>query len=406
MAPSILDNQPLSTSFRSEEELLLCCARCDIGGEKKDRIRELAQTAIDWEYAVILSQKQGIAPLVYRNLNNICSQYIPAAVKGELRRAFQYNLTRNMVLSRELAGVLGLFAGSAIDAVPLKGPVMAHALYGDLSLRACGDLDLLVREPDLPRAEELLLRKGYGPLQEKDPLPHPYHRSFVKRDSYITLDLHYGFTKNQFCFNFDSAGPWSRLGHTEFEGLQVNWFRPEDLFMYLCVHLDPHCSPYQTVLKWLCDLSEFMAGYPNADWDWVFTQSSSLGRQRFVCLLMKLAGSLLDAPLPAQARIKIKEDPSLQSIHDTFVGELFSQGGKMMHINRLLLLLSYRERLGHKARLLLGYAEPDGNDVGFIALPSPLFILYYVIRPFRLLCKYRLSLFQPFVRWMTRGSSL
>ena len=43
----------------------------------------------------------------------------------------------------------------------LKGPVIAHEIYGDISLRTSKDLDILVQEIDLEKAEGLLFSLGY-----------------------------------------------------------------------------------------------------------------------------------------------------------------------------------------------------------------------------------------------------
>ena len=50
------------------------------------------------------------------------------------------------------------------DLLVLKGPVLAVDLYGDVSLRTSGDLDILIPINDLDKAENFLLKLGY----EKD----------------------------------------------------------------------------------------------------------------------------------------------------------------------------------------------------------------------------------------------
>ena len=52
------------------------------------------------------------------------------------------------------------FAERNIEVLPLKGPVLAEALYGDVTMRAYNDLDLLVRRENFHRAEVLLLDRG------------------------------------------------------------------------------------------------------------------------------------------------------------------------------------------------------------------------------------------------------
>ena len=47
--------------------------------------------------------------------------------------------------------------------ISLKGPSLAERLYGNAALRTRYDLDFLVREPDLGRAEQILQEMGFAP---------------------------------------------------------------------------------------------------------------------------------------------------------------------------------------------------------------------------------------------------
>ena len=60
--------------------------------------------------------------------------------------------------------VCKLFNESKINTLVLKGPILGANLYGDVSLRTSGDLDILIPIQDLEKAEKLLLMQGY----EKD----------------------------------------------------------------------------------------------------------------------------------------------------------------------------------------------------------------------------------------------
>ncbi len=51
-----------------------------------------------------------------------------------------------------------LFEQSSLPMLVFKGPTLAIDAYGDLSLRECGDLDMLIRPDDFPRVKEMLDR--------------------------------------------------------------------------------------------------------------------------------------------------------------------------------------------------------------------------------------------------------
>ncbi len=57
--------------------------------------------------------------------------------------------------------MLKLFGEAGIPAIPLKGVALSQALYGDTSLRVCGDLDILVPRGLVAQSFQVLLRNRY-----------------------------------------------------------------------------------------------------------------------------------------------------------------------------------------------------------------------------------------------------
>jgi len=70
---------------------------------------------------------------------------------------------RNLLLAVALVQIVKSFVTEGITAVAFKGPVLALDLYGDVALRPCLDLDLLVPPADVERSERLLTSAGYSP---------------------------------------------------------------------------------------------------------------------------------------------------------------------------------------------------------------------------------------------------
>ena len=62
-------------------------------------------------------------------LKGSCSQ----SDLGRLRKSFRSNVQRYLLLTAELLKLLDLFAVHGIDAIAFKGPVLAAAVYEDLS---------------------------------------------------------------------------------------------------------------------------------------------------------------------------------------------------------------------------------------------------------------------------------
>jgi Uncharacterised nucleotidyltransferase len=91
----------------------------------------------------------------------ICWKVIPKSGQAELQSNFLANVQNSFFLTAELLKLLALFETHSISAVPFKGPILAASVYGNLSLRQFGDLDIFVHKEDIARAARLLVSQGY-----------------------------------------------------------------------------------------------------------------------------------------------------------------------------------------------------------------------------------------------------
>jgi hypothetical protein len=96
----------------------------------------------------------------------------------------------NLFLEKELLRLLDTFKADNIMAVPFKGPLLAVAIYGDMLLRECGDLDFLIKRKDVRIAINLLVSLGYRP-DPKHQLDFEAH--FIHEETRSIIDLHWVF---------------------------------------------------------------------------------------------------------------------------------------------------------------------------------------------------------------------
>ena len=113
---------------KPEEELLICCARTNADSETTARIRALLNADINWTLFMGLALRHGMLPLVYRQLKEIEPDIIAQARAESLMRGFFAIAGRDLWLTNELLQILQTFRDQAIEAVPLKGPVLALVL--------------------------------------------------------------------------------------------------------------------------------------------------------------------------------------------------------------------------------------------------------------------------------------
>ncbi|CAN5848367.1 hypothetical protein BH23GEM7_BH23GEM7_08110 [soil metagenome] len=267
-------------------------------------MRTLLSEGLDWERMLPLAERHGMLPLLCWHLEAGAADLVPPEKRAALRAAFLENAGRVLGLVGELFEILQLFETHGIAAVPYKGPLLAAKLYGNLALRQAGDLDILLRKADLPRARELLQQRGYvaraglAPGEEEFSLRVGYHEIFDRIGAVpLTVELHWAFTRAKFAvpLDFDALAP--RLEPIALQGRSLSSFAREDLLLILSIHGAKH---RWMRLEWICGVAEAMRGPGEIDWPRLLQRAEAVRSRRMLLLALHLAHDLLEAPLPAE----------------------------------------------------------------------------------------------------------
>src|SRR4051812_26165067 len=101
--------------------------------------------------------RSGVAPLLYKSMEAMtCDRPLSGEALQALQDVYLHNALRNVTIWEELSAVLWTFQDAGVPVILLKGAHLAELVYGSPALRPMVDLDLLVRETDLVRAERCL----------------------------------------------------------------------------------------------------------------------------------------------------------------------------------------------------------------------------------------------------------
>jgi hypothetical protein len=143
-----------------ELQLLLHSARsCPNAGS----VRNLVNKGIDWRVLLALAARHCVRPLLFKILHSACWDAVPKNIQLELTNFNKTNVQRNLLFTGELLRLQSLFEKNAILIAAFKGPILAQSVYGDIRFREFSDLDVLVHESDVPKAEQILIASGYQP---------------------------------------------------------------------------------------------------------------------------------------------------------------------------------------------------------------------------------------------------
>ncbi len=380
--------------IRPEDELLFCCARTKTSEEVGDRIKVLIRKNLDWHYLMKSAFHHKVAPLLYQNLRRISPSLIPDQYLNELQKYYEFNAKRNLFLAVKLIKVLKLLEENGIFAIPYKGPIIAILAYGNISLRQFSDLDILVPHHDYLRTMRLFLENGYRLKAE-----YSWECSLIDANYGVCVDLHRGITPEQFPVFLDFQAMKQRLWVLEIGAGEIMTFCPEDMLIILCIQLakDGWGHRYNPIrLSKLCDFSELIQAHPDMNWKRVFKGAKKIGCWKMLLVSLSLVHVIFGTPIPKSSLGSLKY---LGDLSDDIFNKLIQQASitdvKLLSMEKF----HFKIRERWRDKLYPYYSDfrqrliPNERDRALISLPESLDVVYYAIRPIRLMIDYgRLAL--------------
>jgi hypothetical protein len=374
-----------------EYAMLLACARSRMDERHAVIIEKLSRSALDWDALLALGRRHSVFPLLYRQLAAVVRQDVPPEALNRLKELYQGNAARNLFLLGELERVLGSLAEDGVTAIPYKGPVLAIAGYGDLSLRRFVDLDVIVRRDDVERAIGTLTDLGYraepvvSPSQQAFLIRTQHDLAFKRDEGRLIVELHWEVAPRLFATKLAAENLWPQATTRAVGGGEVLALAPEDMLVSLCVHGSKHLWER---LAWVCDIAEWLAAHPGLQWPELLAQAERTGQQRMLFVGLRLAAELLDAPLPEAAAKAIDADRAVTRLAAQAKQVIFRQPPRPPGmISSLRFNLLARRTWVSKWNYLRHSMTPTDADIRAFRAPRALQFVYYVTRPFRLLSK-------------------
>ena len=273
-----------------------------LSGEKDTRTPPCSEP-IDWDAVSDIAYQQRVAPLLHRGLED-SGLPVPSSCRQALKRAYVANAAHNAAIFRTLAGVLEAFAADGIDTVALKGAGLAEAVYRDRALRPMNDVDLLVREDELERAERALRRAGFepepGPLMPEELKETHHHWRFRGEEpplAGVPIELHWRLDPPGWPWRIDLDALWGRAVSTPIAGGSALVFAPDDLLVTLPLPVCRH--RFRGGLISLCDVAAIVATHgERIDWRAVAERAIAWRAGAYVAIVLELTAELLRCPVP------------------------------------------------------------------------------------------------------------
>lgn len=359
----------------TEDDVLLAIAAVDLEPERLDRLRGSVTHEADWTTITRKALEHGIGGLLCKHLLSNLPDLLTPDLQHAASAFIESYEKANTTAVGELFEVLDALSDAGVFAIPFKGPVLAQSAYGDVSLRAFRDLDILILEKDIGRMLEALGRIGY--VSNASDLK-PRHRDVYYRNNgedilfagdKFALEPHWTFAPRSLSADLDMVGMFERVQQVALHDRNIPYLSAEDALIVLGLH---GSKERWTRLLWIVDVAEHLKSYPDLDWDITLERARQAGIQRMVLLGVGLAVKLLNAPVPDWLRGLIADDRTCTRLIRRVEGRLFRPWRTPPSVFDLSWFsLCMRERLSDRLRYVIRtIVTPQLPHLRLIALPE------------------------------------
>ncbi len=369
------------------ENLLRFIVRSDPLGSSQLSAAPIGEVG-SWSAFLDLAKRHRLVPLCHTVLTR-CSAELPPATKLALEALHNRQTLLNLGRAVELLQVLDAFREAKIEGMPFKGVALGALLYGDYTLRAAGDLDLIIRQEDLRQAAEIMRARGYTLVTPIRPDGRPvaenydeYH--FERQSDGMVLELRWrlDFVHPRYAHNIGLDWMAQRPQFVHLAGAQVPAPDQETTLILLCMHASKH---RWSRLNWVCDVAQLLRATPSLDWAKVQRESATVGLRKAVALGLLLAHRVAGVAIPFQIVRDFDSFPSVKRLADSLECSIFDTPGQVPQG-----LIPYHIRLLDRQDLLrlvfsIRILKPTDRDQELFPLPPSLRWIHVIIRPFRLL---------------------
>jgi hypothetical protein len=279
--------------FSRELQLALDC--CAFSFRKGSAARPTGVGNVDWPRFIQLARFHRMEGIAWNALAGNAS--LPAQVRSTLSQAATSIAANTLRASLACHQVLERFEAARVPLLFLKGLTLGATAYGNPTIKAAIDVDLLIDPADLSKASRLLRDCGYclvAPRESpEDQILHAWHRSskesvWSSAGVGLQIDLHTRTADNpRLIPSIDVHTPRQLIEVGG--GVRLPTLAEDELIAYLAVH---GASSAWFRLKWISDFAALLEGRPAAEIGRLYARSQELGAGRAAGQALLLADSL------------------------------------------------------------------------------------------------------------------
>ena len=350
------------------------------------RIGALIAGDVDWRHVAHLATIHGVRPQLLHGLPASVRKDIPGEIRVQFDAFQRGHLRRSVQAASQLLDIAQSLTSAAIPFATFKGPALAIALYGDISRREFNDIDIVVRRDDAASAEQCLRSLGYRARHGSAEFRRTflaYHRQYMyeRPDSDLAVDLHWDFAAKGVPFPLRAHDIWQDLESVALGGREIPVLGRTALAVFLAGH---GTKEGWRSLGWIGDMADFIGHFPGLDWQAIYNCAAERDCGRSILLGQLLAHRLLGTGMEPGLLARADRDRKLQAMANAIAGRmaLHSSRPNEDHASSFGICETWRDKV--RLAWVLATTRTTG-DYEAMPLPRPLWRLYHLTRPFRLL---------------------
>ncbi|MCM3173223.1 nucleotidyltransferase family protein [Paenibacillus sp. MER 99-2] len=377
-----LEFEDYTTGFPQELKLMLFMIQSDPTSQPS--VLEAMAENIDWNLFMRLVYHHRLYSVIYLQIKHANMSFVPANVVESLRQEYTANTFRMLHLTAEMEQVCSTLDGQGIRNITLKGPALAHDLYGDISMRTSKDLDILIPLEDVEAAEEVLEKLGYVTKEGRRITAvqswkwREHHVCYMHPVKRTQVEVHWRLNPDS-GKESDFEVLWKRSRLSTYTQTPVRMLEKEDLWVYLVTHGARH-GWFR--LRWLLDIDQ-MIRTMQINTDLLMKRLKAEGRVAIGTQALRLVLALLNTPLSSSYHnllsMNSKTGERLARHGVLFMHEMVESPAHVKSYQSYLFALRSRRQ---KMFFFIERLYPSTWDVEQFPLPRYLHFLYFPLRPF------------------------
>jgi hypothetical protein len=350
-----------------------------------DRARQLLDDGVDFTNLLQAAQEHSLRPQLIRSLAELGWARVPPAERSSLESFRQLHSALSLANAEQLGRIADALAARGIRFAAFKGVTLAIILYGDLSAREYTDVDLIVPAEALDAAEDVVEALDYANDHSDRRFRHAfqgYQRQLAfTHPNQATVDLHWDFTGSHLPFPLSPAGIWDALEEVKVGHRRIPAIAGADLALLLAGH---GTKERWRSLGWVVDFAVLVERQGDLDWAAIHARAQAQGCGDNVLLACSLAERLLGVAVPSVLAQPLSRSARVRMLAPTLIDEL-RHGERGPNTVRNLADIDVCDRRWDRIAASVKLAmTPTASDYRAMPLPSVLWPLYRVTRPFRL----------------------